>query len=101
MKKRIRKKLHIGEYADYSFMLTGQLAAMDEEAEDRFFTRMLTLAEDCRCWFDGVFGDDFFDLEVITGPAHCLNEERRAALLDGLKEIKEITEFNAGELAAR
>ncbi len=101
MNKRLRKKHHIGEFADYSFMLTGKLAEMDAEAEDRFYGRILQLAEECRCWFDGVFKPDSFDLEVITGPAHCLNEERRAALLEGLKEIAEITEFNAGELAKR
>ena len=90
-----------GSLALEAFRCAGYSNAMDAEAEDRFYGRILQLAEECRCWFDGVFKPDSFDLEVITGPAHCLNEERRAALIEGLKEIAEITEFEAGELAKR
>ncbi len=99
MKKRLRKKLHVGEFTDLCFTLSGKLKAMDEETEDRFFTSFFGLAGELGFCLEGTIGGGEIDLEVITGHAGFANEERREAFLTGLKELKEIEEFDASTIA--
>ncbi len=98
MKKRLRKKLGVGEFLELEFALTGKLVEMEEEAEVEFFERFFDLCEEFDFGLDGAFGDDSFDLAVITGFVGTENEERRAAFLEKLKDFKEITEFDASNL---
>ncbi len=99
MKKRLRKKLRIGEFRELSFLLKGKLAEMDEATENAFFEKFFTLAEDCCLALEGTFCAGEFDLEVITGQIGLQNEARREAFLEGVKALPEITEFDATELA--
>jgi len=99
MKKRLRKKLHVGEFTDLCFTLSGKLKAMDEETEDRFFTSFFGLAGELGFCLEGTIGGGEIDLEVITGQAGFANEERREAFLTGLKELQEIEEFDASTIS--
>ncbi len=98
MKKRLRKKLMVGEFKELDFALTGNLIEMDEETEVAFFERFFDLCEEFDFGLDGAFGQDSFDLAVLTGVIGTQNEERRAAFLEKLKDFKEITGFDASNL---
>ncbi len=99
MKKRLRKKLHVGEFTDLCFTLTGKLKAMDEEAEDQFFAEFFELAGALGFCLEGTIGGGEIDLEVITGPADSSNDVRREAFLAGLKELEAIEEFDASTIS--
>ena len=98
MKKRLRKKLRVGEFTDLVFTLSGKLNPMDEAGEDAFFDRFFDLMEDNGCCLSGTIGLEDFDLAVITGPVNTDNEARREAILEGLKNFPEIAEFDASVL---
>ncbi len=99
MKKRLRKKLHLGEFTDLCFTLNGKLKPMTEEEEDAFFETFFELAASAGFALEGTIGGDGFDLEVITGPADTSNDMRREAFLAAIKELEAITEFDASTLA--
>ena len=98
MKKRLRKKLRVGEFTELSFVLTGKIAPQEEAAQEAFLENFFQAVADCGCCLNGVFSAEDFDLEVITGPVGSDNEARREELLAKLKEMTEITEFDAGTL---
>ena len=39
MKKRLRKKLHVGEYADMYFTMTGKITGVEEGKADDFYAK--------------------------------------------------------------
>ena len=59
MKKRLRKKLGMGEYRELGFELSGNLIEMDEEQGDAVFQRFVT----SMC---GVCACPLFDMKSLT-----------------------------------
>ncbi|WP_176013240.1 50S ribosome-binding protein YggL [Victivallis sp. Marseille-Q1083] len=99
MKKRLRKKLRVGEFKELCFEFSGKLTEMDDAASDAFIDKFVELVEHCQLCCHGVFGDGEIELCMETGPVDTDNAERRQAFLDGLKELPQITSFEATELA--
>ena len=99
MKKRIRKKLHTGEFADLRFTLTGKITGVPSGETDSFMEELFQTVSGCGCCLNGTVGPDNFDLEVITGPLGTENDLRREQLLAALKNNPHVQDLNATELA--
>ena len=98
MKKRLRKKLGMGEYRELGFELSGNLIEMDEEQGDAVFQRFVALVDSFGMYCGGAWDDKGFDLYVATGLVGTQNAERRETFLNQFKEFKEVSDFKAGDL---
>ncbi len=99
MKKRLRKKLQLGEFKVYHFEFDADLAEMDDDAADKFLDRFVELVQKCGICCHGEFGDGKIELCMETGIGTDDNAGIRQAFLDGLKDFPEIVKFTATELA--
>lgn len=99
MKKRLRKKLGIGEYRELCFEFSGKLKEMSDEESDQFIDRFVELVKSCEFCCHGAFGDGEISLCIETGVKDTDNEERRQKFLAGVNAISEISEVSATELA--
>jgi len=99
MKKRLRKKLHVGEFADLRFTLTGKVTGVTEADADDFYTELFQAVAEFGCCLNGTVGTEAFDLEVITGPVNTDNDARKDALVAALKANSHVAEVNASELS--
>ena len=98
MKKRLRKKLHLGEFTDRLFTMTAKVTGVTEVDSDVFYTDLFQTVAECGCCLNGVAGTTSFDLEVITGPRGTDNEARREELIGRLKANPKIQDLHATEL---
>ena len=89
MKKRLRKKLHVGEYADMYFTMTGKFTGVEDDKADDLYTEIFQMVADCGCCLNGMISPDEFDLEVITGVIDTDNAARREALIAKFKGVVE------------
>ena len=99
MKKRLRKKLHVGEYADMYFTMTGKFTGVEDDKADDLYTEIFQMVADCGCCLNGMISPDEFDLEVITGVIDTDNAARREALIAKFKAHANVSEVNASELS--
>lgn len=98
MKKRLRKKLHLGEFTDLVFTMTAKVTGVTEVNSNAFYTDLFQTVAECGCCLNGVAGPTKFDLEVITGPRDTDNAARREELIGKLKANPNIQDLNASEL---
>ena len=99
MKKRLRKKLHVGEFTDLYFTMTGKISGIEDGKADYFYTEIFQIVADCGCCLNGMISPDEFDLEVITGTINTDNAARREALIAKFQAHPNISEVNATELS--
>lgn len=98
MKKRLRKKLHVGEYKDLYFTMTGKFTGVADDKADDLYTEIFQMVADCGCCLNGMISPDEFDLEVITGTVDTDNAARREQLIAKLQAHANVAEVNASEL---
>ena len=98
MKKRLRKKLHLGEFTDLVFTVTGTVSGVEEADSNAFYTKLFQAVAECGCCLNGVIEPTKFDLEVITGPRDTDNAARREELIGKLKADPHIQDLNASDL---
>jgi uncharacterized protein YggL (DUF469 family) len=81
MKRRIQKKLYLGEFAILGFEFSCSIDDMDEDKVNDFFTDLLTFLEDNNMMFSGGGTKDNFG-GYITSPNRygCNTDEDRSAL---------------------
>ena len=98
MKKRLRKKLHLGEFTDRLFTMTAKVTGVTDINSENFYTDLFHTVAECGCCLNGVAGTESFDLEVITGPRNTDNEARREELIARLQAHPNIRDLKATEL---
>ncbi|WP_176012445.1 50S ribosome-binding protein YggL [Victivallis sp. Marseille-Q1083] len=98
MKKRLRKKLQVGEFFVPAFTLEATLKELDDAEMDQLYDRFIELlqAQELRCY--GGWCDEHLYMTISTGPVGHDNEERRLRFLESLGSLQEIVSFNASEL---
>ncbi len=99
MKKRLRKKLRLAEFAEYGFFVSGTFNEMEAAELDLFFEKLIKFTEDKGIQCGGGYGSDEFEIFVNTGAAGNDNEAKRAEFIAFIEAAKkEIKEFEATEL---
>ncbi len=99
MKKRLRKKLGIGEFRELFFDVNCTVAEMPEEAEAEFFEKVIALLEKHDMYCHGCLDGRSLELVVSTGLIDTDNQSRyeeakkELAVLEGLSDL-EIGELN-------
>jgi uncharacterized protein YggL (DUF469 family) len=96
--KRLRKKLHVGEFTEYGFNINFELnkPVTDEEIDDFLDTFLDDVIEKNGLIYGGGFGvtfDGFVILEKRGSPT----EEHRQLIKTWLESKKEIRIFHIGE----
>lgn len=88
MKKRLRKKLHIGEFKQCCFIFRSGYSTTDEDSLwSRFADKITELGLLCT----GIFGNGTVDLCFEAGIAASGDEERHLQLLDWVKTQPEFS----------
>lgn len=97
--KRLRKKLHVGEFTEYGFNINFELnkPVTDEEIEAFLNTFLDDLIEKNGLIYGGGFGVKF-DGFVILEKRGSTTEEHRQLIKFWLESRKEIKKFQIGEL---
>jgi uncharacterized protein YggL (DUF469 family) len=98
MKKRLRKKKHIGEFKELGFLLEAKLNLQTDEELDRFNDEFLDYIEKENMHIGGGMGMDDLSLYVCTGVVNTGNAEARENLISWMDKHENVTEVNAGEL---
>lgn len=97
--KRLRKKLHVGEFTEYGFNINFELnkPVTDEDIEAILDTFLDDLIEKNGLIYGGGFGVKF-DGFVILEKRGSTTEEHRQLIKVWLESKKEIKNFQIGEL---
>lgn len=100
MKKRLRKKLHLGEFQEFGFTLTIKFAEENtNEGLDAFVEALLDEVIDPN-GLDFAGGGDRFDFSgfVVLAARGSATEEHRALTNAWLEKRDEVTSFEVSEL---
>ncbi len=89
MKKRLRKKLHRGEFQEFGFAVAWQFApALDDECLDLFFQALVKVAEDRQLTFGGG-GDSKQGSGFFCKKKHAsTSEEDRSLVAEWFRELE-------------
>ncbi|WP_300672580.1 YggL family protein [Desulfoluna sp.] len=100
MKKRLRKKLHLGEFQELGFTLNIKFNAENtNEALDAFVDNLLDEVIDPAALDFGGGGDRFdFAGFVVLAARGSVTEEHRAITTAWLEKREDVTSFEVGEL---
>ena len=98
MKKRLRKKKCIGEFAEMGFELKATFPEMDEEKLDALLRQAMNKAGEYDLYCGGGFFVDGLDLFVCTGRVNTDEANRKEQFISWLKGAVEGIEVSAGEL---
>lgn len=100
MKKRLRKKLHKGEFKELGFNVDFHYKVSGEDEVDRLIDEFLAVAEGNRCCVGGWYAQEgnkasFF---VVSLERRSVLPEERQAIVKWLEDNPEIDNITAGEL---
>lgn len=95
MKKRLRKKLGVGEFTELGFEFYATLADADDKAA---FDAFIDLIEECEFYCEGTWDDDGADLFISTGFAGMENEDRKAKFAEKVAGINGLSNIRISEL---
>ncbi len=98
IKRRLRKKKHVGDFKEMGFLLSAKLNLKSEEELDQFCDEMIDFLASNEIHMEGGMGIDNISLFIGTGIVNTGEEECRAKLITWMEEHKNVEEFNAGEL---
>lgn len=100
MKKRLRKKLHLGEFQEFGFTLNIKFTEENtNEALDTFVESFLDEVIDPNALDFGGGGDRFdFAGFVVLAARGSVTEEQRALTVAWLEKREDVTSFEVGEL---
>ena len=95
MKKRLRKKLGVGEFTELGFEFYATIAdADDQKTLDAF----CDLVDACEFYCEGTWDDDGADLFISTGLIDMENEERKAEFTEKVAAIEGLSNIRISEL---
>lgn len=95
MKKRLRKKLGVGEFTELGFEFYATLADAEDKAA---FDAFIDLIEECEFYCEGTWDDDGADLFISTGLVGMENEERKAKFAEKVAAIAGLSNIQISEL---
>lgn len=95
MKKRLRKKLGVGEFTELGFEFYATLADADDK---KTFDAFINLIEDYEFYCEGTWDDDGADLFISTGFKGMDNEERKAGFAGKVAAIEGLSNIRISEL---
>jgi uncharacterized protein YggL (DUF469 family) len=98
MKKRLRKKLFLGEFKELGFDLKAEVKLPSEAELDAFWQKFVAKIEELELHCSGAFGEATLDLFVLVGKPGTEEVERRGKFLAWLQEQPEVSNVVAGEL---
>jgi len=93
MKKRLRKKKHLGEFREYGFTVRFSHPGLTVEARDQLLDRYIDLIESLQLWSGGGGGRERVSFYVTAGHRKSANDEHRMTVERWLAEQPEIAEF--------
>lgn len=97
-KKRIRKKLYLGEFSIKGFELTCKIDIQDSEEYDTFIDALLAVVESNNLLLGGG-GTDEFDAFVCSNQRYgSVSEEDRLKIEAWLKSQPKVSEVSVGKL---
>lgn len=95
MKKRLRKKLGVGEFEEMVFDF---YAKVSDAGNEEIFNKFLAALEDADFCCEGTWDEEAVDLYVSTGLKNTENEARKAKFMEAVAAISELTEVKASDL---
>ncbi len=95
MKKRLRKKLNVGEFAKMCFLFTADYECDDEDA---LWCRFADKVEELELLCTGMWDEGKIELCFEAGAVGTGEEERRTALVEWIKDQPEYKDVIIGEL---
>ncbi len=95
MKKRLRKKLGVGEFKELGFEFYATIADADDK---KVFDAFIDLIEECEFYCEGTWDDDGADLFVSTGYVGMENEERKAKFAEKVAAIEGLSNVRISEM---
>lgn len=98
MKKRLRKKKCIGEFAEMGFELKATYPEMTDEQLDAFMAKVMAKVGEYDMYCGGGFFIDGLDLFICTGKVNTDEAARKEQFETWLKGFVEGIEIAAGDL---
>ncbi len=98
MKKRLRKKLGLGEFRELCFDVNCTIGEMSEEAEDALFDQVIEVFEKNDMYCYGCLEECKLELVVSTGTLDNDNEARYEAAKKDLAALAGLNDLEIGEL---
>ena len=95
MKKRLRKKLNVGEFAKMCFLFSADYECADDEALWETFADKVSEL-DLLC--TGMWDNGAIELCFEAGPVNSDEEKRRASFVEWIKQQPEYKNIEIGEL---
>ncbi len=98
MKKRLRKKLCVGEFQVLGFDFYAEYADMDGSALGAFVDKMVDKLDEMAMYSGGSFENGKIDLYVVCGSAQEDNAAKKEAFVKFMSECPELKNIKAGDL---
>jgi uncharacterized protein YggL (DUF469 family) len=98
MKKRLRKKKCIGEFAEMGFELKATYPEMNDEQLDAFMAKVMGKVGEFGMYCGGGFFIDGLDLFVCTGKVNTDEAARKEQFVEWFKGALDGIEVTAGDL---
>ena len=100
MKRRIRKKLYLGEFQELAFELKADFKeSLEDEALEALLSDFVDFVESRNLDYMGGFGETWIEGTIMAHKRYgSPTEEDRQALTDWLKARKEVASASASEL---
>lgn len=95
MKKRLRKKLGVGEFTELGFEFYATVADADDQSTLDAFCDLI---DECEFYCEGTWDDDGADLFISTGLIDMENEERKAKFAEKVANIAGLSNIKISEL---
>lgn len=97
MKKRLRKKLHRGEFQELGFFLKVKYAEMPDEEFDRFIDGVIDKIGSLGLECGGRFDVTELELFVTTGLVNTDEASKRQAVLDFMNSLPGVTSVEGSD----
>lgn len=94
LNRRQRKKLHVGEFQEFHFEVSGSLVSGIDE--DALLDAFIAWIESCNLYFAGGFNEGEIGGIVLTDVGSP-TEEQRQSVVRWFKERPEVAEVEAGD----
>ena len=98
MKKRLRKKLGLGEFRELCFDVNCTIGELSEEAEDALFDQVIAVLEKHDMYCYGCLEDRKLELVVSTGLVDTDNESRYEAAKQDLAAVSGLNDLEVSGL---
>lgn len=96
MKKRLRKKKHLGEYREWGCQIV--ITRNRKEGFDEFLDAFIGVVETNKCWCGGGGKEDKLDVFVVLGRAADDPEAKLQKIIERLASRPDVESWQAGKL---